>query len=52
VNGFEYDDFARNAELIQAGELAMREALPEVNRWLAPKVVINRIAALKPVEGR
>ena len=24
VNGFEYDDFARNADLISAGEMAMR----------------------------
>jgi len=52
VNGFEYDDFARNIELIQAGELAMREALPEVKRWLESKAIVNRIAALKPVETR
>lgn len=35
VNGFEYDDFARNADLIAAGEVAMREALPVVKKWLA-----------------
>jgi NTE family protein len=35
VNGYEYDDFAHSRELIRAGELAMRQALPEVRQWLA-----------------
>jgi NTE family protein len=52
VNGFEYDDFARNAELIQAGEVAMRQALPEVKKWLAVKTDARQVAALKPLESR
>jgi NTE family protein len=34
VAGFAYDDFKRSGELIRAGEVAMRQALPEVRRWL------------------
>ncbi len=34
VAGFAYDDFKRSAELIQVGETAMRQALPEVRKWL------------------
>ncbi len=34
VSGFAYDDFKRTAELIRAGETAMRAALPEVKKWL------------------
>jgi NTE family protein len=34
VAGFAYDDFKRAGELVRAGEVAMRQALPEVRRWL------------------
>jgi NTE family protein len=34
VAGFAYDDFKRAADLIKVGEIAMRNALPEVRRWL------------------
>jgi NTE family protein len=34
VAGFGYDDFKRADELIRAGEVAMRKALPEVRKWL------------------
>jgi NTE family protein len=34
VAGFGYDDFKRAGDLIQSGENAMREALPEVRKWL------------------
>jgi NTE family protein len=34
VSGFAYDDFKRAGELIHAGEMAMRQALPEVRKWL------------------
>ena len=34
VTGFAYDDFKRAGELISAGEVAMRQALPEVRKWL------------------
>jgi NTE family protein len=34
VAGFAYDDFKRAGELIRSGETAMRQALPEVRKWL------------------
>ena len=34
VAGFAYDDFKRADDLIHAGEVAMRKALPEVRKWL------------------
>jgi NTE family protein len=34
VAGFDYDDFKRADELIHVGELAMRNALPQVRKWL------------------
>jgi NTE family protein len=34
VAGFAYDDFKRSADLIKVGEVAMRNALPEVRKWL------------------
>lgn len=34
VAGFAYDDFKRADDLIRVGEIAMREALPEVRKWL------------------
>jgi NTE family protein len=34
VAGYAYDDFKRSSDLIQVGEAAMREALPEVRKWL------------------
>ena len=34
VAGFAYDDFKRSGELIRSGEVAMRQALPEVRKWL------------------
>jgi NTE family protein len=34
VAGFAYDDFKRADDLIHAGEVAMRKALPQVRKWL------------------
>ncbi len=34
VAGFAYDDFKRAGDLIRSGEVAMRQALPEVRKWL------------------
>jgi NTE family protein len=34
VAGFAYDDFKRSEELIRAGEIATRQALPEIRKWL------------------
>ena len=36
VADFAYDDFKLAAQLIHAGEKAMRAALPEVRKWLSP----------------
>jgi NTE family protein len=38
VAGFGYDDFKRCADLIRVGEVAMRQALPEVRKWLETPV--------------
>lgn len=38
VEGFRYDDFRRAGELLKAGEIAMRSALPEVRKWMDRKV--------------
>jgi NTE family protein len=35
VSGFGYDDFSRTPELLEAGETAMRAALPEIRKWLS-----------------
>jgi len=35
VAGFAYDDFKRADELIRVGEVAMRQALAAVRKWLA-----------------
>ena len=47
VAGFAYDDFKRADDLIHAGEVAMRNALPQVRQWLsttapAPSPVMER----------
>ena len=38
VAGFEYDDFKRAGDLLHVGEVAMRQALPEVRKWLEKRV--------------
>jgi NTE family protein len=53
VHLYKYDDFEHSADLVKAGETAMRAALPEVRKWLQPhpateeRVRESRIA--KPV---
>jgi NTE family protein len=46
VAGFAYDDFKRAGELIRSGEVAMRQALPEVRRWL--ETGAENLVAAKP----
>jgi NTE family protein len=43
IGDFSYDDFARASELVQAGEIAARSALPTIHEWL-------RAAAPQPAE--
>ncbi len=37
VHEFKYDDFEHSADLVRAGETAMRAVLPEVRKWLQPQ---------------
>lgn len=48
VAGFAYDDFKRSGELIEAGAKAMRQALPEVRKWLAVAAESSSAATLTP----
>ena len=34
VNGYKYDAFEHSADLVRAGEIVTRAALPEIRRWL------------------
>jgi NTE family protein len=52
VAGFAYDDFKRAGELMKAGEVAMRQALPEVRKWLETPAEIPTIAKARPVTAR
>lgn len=36
VNGYKYDAFEHSAELVRAGEIATRAALPEIRKWFEP----------------
>jgi NTE family protein len=49
VAGFAYDDFKRAGELIRSGEVAMRQALPEVRKWLESPVETAVPAKARPV---
>jgi NTE family protein len=51
VTGFEYDDFARAGEMIHAGEVAMRQALPQVQAWFAGERPTRRAAVSTGVVG-
>jgi NTE family protein len=44
VAGFAYDDFRRSAELIRSGEVAMRQAMPEVRKWLETPAEVSLAA--------
>ncbi len=49
VDGYKYDAFDRAAELVHAGEVATRAALPEIRRWSQPqpmRTVKSRKAAI------
>jgi NTE family protein len=52
VAGFAYDDFKRAGELIRSGEVAMRQALPEVRRWLETGAENLVAAKARPVVAR
>jgi len=52
VAGFAYDDFKRAEELIHSGEVAMRQVLPEVRKWLETPAEMVVPAKVVPVMGR
>ena len=52
VAGFAYDDFKRADDLIRAGEVAMRQALPEARRWLETPVTAVGPAKARPAVAR
>jgi NTE family protein len=39
VTGYRYDDFEHAADLVQIGEAAAREALPEIRKWLVAETL-------------
>jgi NTE family protein len=52
VAGFGYDSFERAAELIRAGEVAARAALPQIRAWLEPEpaAIQDRAPEHKPLQ--
>jgi NTE family protein len=52
VAGFAYDDFKRAGDLIHAGEVAMRKALPEVRQWLNAPAEPSAATKAQPVLAR
>jgi NTE family protein len=52
VAGFAYDDFKRAGDLIRSGEVAMRQALPEVRKWLETPAEAPVVAKVRPAVQR
>jgi NTE family protein len=52
VAGFAYDDFKHAGELIRCGEVAMRQALPEVRKWLEVPAQAPAAATTGPTVAR
>jgi NTE family protein len=52
VAGFAYDDFKRADDLIRAGEVAMRQALPEMRKWMEAPMNAPAPAKPRPVVAR
>jgi NTE family protein len=52
VAGFAYDDFKRAGDLIRSGEVAMRQAMPEVRKWLETPAEAPATAKVLPVVQR
>jgi NTE family protein len=52
VNGFKYDDFEHSHDLVRAGELVTRAALPEIRKWLeaepAPRPATQKLNVRQP----
>jgi NTE family protein len=52
IAGFAYDDFKRAGDLIRSGEVAMRQAMPEVRKWLETPAEAPATAKVLPVVQR
>jgi NTE family protein len=44
VTGFKYDDFERTGDLIRAGEVVARRALPEIRKWMSAEPAASKSA--------
>jgi NTE family protein len=41
VNGYKYDAFEHSAELVRAGEVVTRAALPDIRKWTLQEATVN-----------
>jgi len=52
VNGYKYDAFEHAADLVRAGEIVTRAALPEIRKWLQPEPTrtprLSKTGAMNP----
>jgi NTE family protein len=52
VNGYKYDAFEHTADLVRAGEIVTRAALPEIRKWLQPEPTrtprLSKTGAMSP----
>lgn len=48
IGDFSYDDFARAPELVQAGEIAARAALPQIRAWLPAATAQTAVPKAEP----
>jgi len=48
VTGYRYDDFEHSADLVEIGEAAAREALPEIRKWLQAPESLQHITLADP----
>jgi NTE family protein len=48
IGDFGYDDFARASEMVRAGEIAARAALPQIREWFPARPTQPATAAIEP----
>ena len=47
VNGYDYDAFVHTGALIKAGEIAMREAIPTLRKWVEARQPLANVRAAR-----
>ena len=52
VTGYRYDDFEHSADLVSLGESCVRAALPEIRKWLEPRVETKPAFTKAPLVGQ